>query len=396
MRYLKQGGYDVHWAGKSDCLAEEAFEDSVSRIYKVEGGGKSERVHTKGEPGYYSFLNGPTDAPPRDASCFEKAIEHVRGHKATDPPFMFFWPPVFRIRSITRRSRGTICYNPDDLPPLRPTMLEGKPDFYPFIRRYRNLENLDEQTFRKIMAVYLGMVSYVDHLVGQLLDALDETGLAEDTAIVFFSDHGDWAGDYGLVEKWPSGLDDCLTRVPLIIRAPGGTQGHVVEEQNECFDIMPKTLELAGVEARHTHFARSLVAQLHGACGDSQRVVFAEGGYDPHEPHCFEGKPEDGLYASPEAIYFPKAQQQQEQPQSVCRATMVRSGSHKLVRRTSGQHELYDLAADPLELNNLYGHAAYGTVQGALEGRMLDWYVNSADVVPQVPEPRGFPPHRVV
>ena len=50
--------------------------------------------------------------------------------------------------------------------------------------------------------------------------ALEESGLSASTNVAVWSDHGDYAGDYGLVEKWPSGLEDVLTRVPLIIRAP--------------------------------------------------------------------------------------------------------------------------------------------------------------------------------
>ncbi len=396
MRYLKQAGYQVHWAGKNDCLAPDAFADSVSQVYKVGGGGQSTRVHAKGTPGYYSFLNNAMDAPPRDANCFEKAIEYIRGYKATDPPFMFFLATSFPHPIYHAPQPWHDMYDPDDVPPLRPTVMAGKPDFYRLIRHYRNLEQLDEQVFRKIMAVYLGMVSYVDHLLGQLLDVLDETGLAENTAIVFFSDHGDWAGDYGLVEKWPSALDDCLTRVPLIIRAPGGKQAHSVEEPIECFDILPTTLALAGVEAQHTHFARSLMPQLYGAGGDPERAVFAEGGYDLHESHCFEGKPADGFAANEEAIYYPKGVQQQEVPQSVCRATMLRTRQHKLVRRTNGQHELYNLATDPQELHNIYGQAAGEAVQNSLERRLLDWYINSSDVVPQIPDPRGFPPDWVV
>ena len=51
-------------------------------------------------------------------------------------------------------------------------------------------------------------------------DAIDRSGQFNDTVVVVFSDHGDYAGDYGLVEKWPSGLEDVLTRVPLYVRAP--------------------------------------------------------------------------------------------------------------------------------------------------------------------------------
>ena len=48
--------------------------------------------------------------------------------------------------------------------------------------------------------------------VGLLLEHLRQTGLAENTIVVYSADHGDYAGDYGLVEKWPSGLEDVLTR----------------------------------------------------------------------------------------------------------------------------------------------------------------------------------------
>ena len=91
----------------------------------------------------------------------------------------------------------------------------------------------------KVQAIYLGMLTYVDSMLGEVLSALDESGLAEDTTGAVSSDHGDFAGDYGLVEKWPSALDDVLTRVPLLIRAPGNRAGHVVREPVEqcCMNL---------------------------------------------------------------------------------------------------------------------------------------------------------------
>ncbi len=393
MRYLKEAGYTVHWLGKNDCLAPGAFESSVTKIYGTGDGrtGSSANVFAKGEPGYYSFLNGAMDGPPRDALFYERAIEYLRSRKADDAPFFMFLPTSFPHPIYHAPEPWYSMYDPDDLPPLRPVVEQGKPDYHQLIRRYRDLDALDESVLRKIMAVYLGMTSYVDHLLGQLLDALEETGLMEETAVIAFSDHGDWAGDYGLVEKWPSGLDDTLTRVPLIVRVPGGAQGHVVEEPVEVFDIMPTTLELAGVEARHTHYAQSLMPHLHGACGDPQRAVFAEGGYDVHELHCFEGKASDGIAGNPESIYYPKGLQQQQRPESVCRAVMIRTLAHKLVWRTNGQCELYDLQQDPHELRNVFAEREYAAVQRQLEQRLLNWQTQTGDAVPFEPDPRGFP-----
>lgn len=208
----------------------------------------------------------------------------------------------------------------------------------------------------------------------------------------FFSDHGDWAGDYGLVEKWPSGLDDTLTRVPLVVRMPRGKAGHVVEEPNELFDIMATVLELANIPAGHTHFARSLVPQLEGAAGDPNRAVFAEGGYALHEPHCFEGRQgTDQGIRSPDHIYYPKGKLQQDHPKSIGRATMIRTQTHKLIHRPNGDSELYDLQSDPRELSNLHGQNESAMILSELEKRLLDWSIQTSDVTPWHEDPRGFP-----
>lgn len=207
-----------------------------------------------------------------------------------------------------------------------------------------------------------------------------------------FADHGDYAGDYGLVEKWPSGLEDVLTRVPLMVRIPKGASDHVVSEPVELFDIMPTILELAQVPARHTHFARSLLPQLHGGQGESRRAVFAEGGYSRHEPHCFEGRDEGSQTGRDERhIYYPKGRLQQEHPESVGRTVMIRTMSHKLIYRPEGLSELYDLRSDPRELNNVYGQSDHTDGQRELEQRLLDWYVETSDAVPYDEDPRSLP-----
>ena len=283
-------------------------------------------------------------------------------------------------------------YDPSDLPPLRPGGLPDKPDYHQLIRRYRRLEELPARFMEEVQAIYLGMCSYADWMLGELLTALDEAGLAHETTVVATSDHGDWAGDYGLVEKWPSALDDAITRVPLLIRAPGNQTGHVVKEPIEQFDVMATILELAGIEPRHTHFARSLVPQLNGSAGDATRAVFAEGGYDTHEPHCYEGRmSEHDVTRTPGHIYWPKGLQQQEHPESVSRAVMVRTMDFKLVRRTTGVNELYDLRGDPQELHNVYGDPGFRAQREELGERLVDWHMRTSDVVPFDENPRGLP-----
>jgi choline-sulfatase len=188
-------------------------------------------------------------------------------------------------------------------------------------------------------------------------------------------------------------LEDVLTRVPLVARIPGGKAGHVAQSPVELFDVMATVLDLAGIPAGHTHFARSLLPQLQGGEGDWERAVFAEGGYARHEPHAFEGDPlRDAPFSvDPKQIYYPKARVQQEHPDSVGRAVMARTLTHKLVVRPRGVNELYDLQNDPLELVNRFHDPACAAERAALEARLLEWYIQTSDVVPFAQDPRGLP-----
>jgi arylsulfatase A-like enzyme len=392
LRYLKQSGYTVHWYGKNDLLSPGSFAGSVD-VAESHGKGKfGENPFAQDDPRYYSFLYEPYTGPLEehgDYANVQAGIDFLQSRP--EQPFILYLPLTYPHCPYSAPQPWHDQIDPDDLPPLRPADLPDRPAFHRLIRESRRLDQVDEAVLRKIQAVYLGMTGFVDYLLGRLLAALDESGLAEETAVFVLSDHGDYAGDYGLVEKWPSAAEDVITRVPLIARIPGGAQGHTVTEPVELFDLMATTLDLAGIEARHTHFARSLVPQLRGAAGDPERAVFCEGGYARHEPHCFEGRPDRDHFARNTAnIYYPKGQLQQDHPDSVGRSTMMRTAKHKLVQRPTGVCELYDLEDDPEELYNRHGDPAYADLQRDLEQRLLNWLLQTSDVTPLQTDPRGF------
>lgn len=396
LKYLKQAGYTVLMYGKNDLLAQESFADSVTEA-KSHGGGKfGKNPFAPDDPRFYSFLFEPYDGPLEehgDYANVHAAIDFLR----TKPqePFCIFLPLTYPHCPYSAPQPWHDLIDPDDLPPLRPADLPNRPEFHALIRQYRHIDQLSvaeqDKLLRKIQAVYLGMTGFIDHLLGELLEALDESGLADSTTVTFTSDHGDYAGDYGLVEKWPSACEDIITRVPLIVRTPGGKAGHVVNEPMELFDLMATTLEQAGVEVEHSHFARSYGEQLQGNTGDPDRAAITEGGYARHEPHCFEGRPDRDLFArNAQNIYYPKGQQQQDYPDSVGRVVAMRTGTHRFVYRPTGQCELYHLATDPQELYNLYGHPDHAEVQHTLEQRLLAWLVQTSDVTPFATDPRGY------
>ena len=388
-RYLKEGGYDVYWFGKNDLLATDSFASSVTEAQSRPGGTSFTRnPYAIDDPHYYSFLftAGPDRRQTSDYANLQAAIDVLE--RRSDKPFCLFLPLLFPHPPYAAPADFHNMYSPAELPPLRPTGLPKQPRFHQALRSKMRLDQLSDTDFRKIQSVYLGMVSYADWLLGELLEALHRTNHDRDTAIFFFADHGDFAGDYGLVEKWPNAMNDVLTRVPLIARIPGYEGGHVGKEMVELYDVMATCLELTGIPARHTHFARSLTSQLRGEPGDSHRAAFCEGGYNTNEPQCFEPLAQFG---NPANIYYPKVALQNRQPDTITRSTMIRTLDYKLIYRPDDQSELYDLKNDPRELRNVFGDPGYQAQQTQLFGRMMDWYVRTADVAPKQRDPRSLP-----
>ena len=392
-RYMKKAGYHIEWHGKNHVYTKPYLEEIIGAaatdsVRRPDSGFQSENPFAMDDSRYYSFLYKPVAGDARSTDTWtyvDRATQFLHSEQAHERPFMLYVPITDPHAPYVVPEPYYSMYDPDGLPPLKPTGGDNKPSHHRLIRSCRGLDRIGDNTLETVHSVYLGMVSYVDWAFGRLMQALDDSGLAGNTTVIVASDHGDYAGDYGLVEKWPSGMEDVLTRVPLLIRTPDGAKGHTVNEQVELFDIMPTIMELAGIEVEHDHFAQSLLPQLMGAHGDPNRPVFTEGGYDLRENHCHEGHPQrDAWFAeNPESIYWPKGRQQQEHPSSVCRTAMMRTLQYKLIIRSTDTNELYDLTQDPLELNNVYDEPPYSDIRQHMERSLLQWYLETSDCVPR-------------
>lgn len=217
------------------------------------------------------------------------------------------------------------------------------------------------------------------------------------TALVFSSDHGDYAGDYHAVEKYPCALDDVLTRVPLIVRVPGGARGVRVAAPVQTLDLFATLLELAGVNAsaRDRTHSVSLLPAVMGAvpAGWAPRpYASSEGGYAPGTAEMEPLDPaQASTYADPKNLYFPRGREELT-PGHCDRVVMLRNLTAKLVYRASGVSELYDLAADPLELMNVHDQPAYAGLQAALTRDLLAFMVSTSDVTPAWEDDRSAPP----
>ncbi len=183
---------------------------------------------------------------------------------------------------------------------------------------------------RRARRGYYGMISYVDDLFGRVMAALDATGFAENTVVIFTSDHGDMIGERGMWFK--KTLFEPAIRVPLIIARPD-LGARRVSGSVSLVDLLPTLVDLAGAPDGSVSTpvdGRSLVPALKG--GAVSGPVFVE--------HI------DGGTVAPRV--------------------MVREGAMKLVHSPAYPDQLYDLAADPEERVNLAG-----TDQGAAAERHL-------------------------
>lgn len=381
-RYLKQSGYDVFWFGKNDALAPESFADSVTH-WEDDAKGPQHPLETV-TPGSLTmfFKPGGTREDNKDYRRIQGAINVLRRKEQTKPFFIFLamtepHPPY------TAPDDFFNMYDPKEIPPLTPPGLKRKPIYHEGIRRRYALDKVDDATLRRLKAVYYGKVSYSDWLLGELLSVMEETGRDKDTSLLITSDHGDYTGDFGLIEKWPSGLEDCLTHVPLIARIPGGKSGVVASDMVEQYDVMQTCLDIAGIAPEHTHFSRSLISQVAGGPGDAHRNAFSEGGYNIYEPQCFEPLGAGG------AAYKGKIELQNYEPRSVSRSSMVRTRTHKLVMRTQDQCELYDMVADPHEIQNLFGERSSASIQEQLQVKLLNHYLDTTGIAPMRRDGRG-------
>ncbi len=391
LKRLKEHGYHVWINQRNDLIPAQNPEyyrnycNTYFRLKQVpdavpEGG-------WRGSPGgknYYSFFRGEIPVGKTvDDLWTEGAAEFIRNYDG-EQPFCIFLPfllphPVYEI---SEPYFGRIAR--DELPErkLPPDGYRGKPKIQKALAERQNLKDWNEAEFDELRAVYLGMCSKVDCLTGQILEALRDKGIYEETAVFFFSDHGDYTGDYGLVEKVQNCFEDCLTNVPFLVKLPASMQTRhgISGELTELIDFYATVEELADLGKEHTHFGHSLLAYLRNEEETLREYVFCEGGFRKGEEHCKETGGQ--ITPAPENLYYPRQSLQASDEMYNGKAVMCRSRYYKYVKRLYEPDELYDLKKDPEERVNEADNPAYESILAEMRMQLLDFYQDTCDVVP--------------
>ena len=328
-RTLKKSGYHIQYYGKNDVFSPDAMNTSVSYWEGDIGVESGRNAYEWGEAGYYSMLSTGSnvtkdDLKNKDYAAVVKSISFLKNQTKEDPPFVLFIPgrgahPPYGS-PMEFHNKWTTEEIKHSGRKLRPAFGPTKPRYHsrtegvPF---YRNLTGLEEEDFLSIQKAYLGMVAYNDWIFGELMTGLEESGLSDTTAVFYSSDHGDFAGDFEMIEKWPGGADDILTRVPLYARIPGGAAGFVSKAPVQLMDIPHTICMLAGIDVIGDgsgqwgiNFGTDLTPQLSAGNneGDLARFVYAEGGFKFYN-ELFPGG-SDHVPNNSKGMYWPRAQEE--------------------------------------------------------------------------------------
>jgi len=405
LQTLKDAGYFVWWGGKNDLVpAQNGYADYCDVKYRppvrpAPMWAGDREVQWRGAPGsdtYYSFYvgrigvpEGQEHYPDGDWANVLGAIDLIRT-APRDRPLCIYLPLTYPHPPYGVEDPWYSGIDRNALPPRVPTPHDwaGKPSLLRGISERQNLRDWTEDRWRELRATYYGMCARVDHQFGLVLGALREAGIYDDTAVFCFSDHGDFTGDYGLVEKTQNTFEDCLTRVPLCVKPPAGVpvRPGVRDALVELIDV-PATVEaLTGIAPRHTHFGRSLLPLIAGEAGTGRDAVFCEGGRRHGETHCMELGSSSHV---PAGLYWPRVGLQSSEGPEHTAAAMCRTADFKYVRRLYETDELYDLRADPGETSNRIADPALAGALGQLKDRLLTWYQETCDAVPHDLDRRG-------
>ena len=286
----------------------------------------------------------------------EKTLDYLDGYAAggCDRPFFAMVSFPDPHHPFTPPGKYWGLYKPEDMT-LPPSFDHGNKPLPPHlswayqqrdagtaVRNSQSAFAVDEREAREAMALTCGMIAMIDDSVGRILERLAEHGLADDTVVIFTADHGDFLGDHQLVLKGPAHYQG-LIRVPFIwadiepVAQPGAT-----DALSGTLDIAATILDRAGIEPYNGIQGRSLLNAIAGGPDDNDAVLIED---DQQRTYL-------GFEAPPRT------------------RTLVTDRWRLTIHHDIERGELYDLANDPHEMDNLWDDPGSDAVKGELFERL--------------------------
>jgi len=370
---LAQAGYRLEFSGKWHVSMEEGpgqrgfHERFVSGGRGTSHGAPWEHFKTlaqqlepteRGEgqilrPGYGAYRlygEGNPTSHQHDLEALHGALAALDDLKSSRQPWCLYTSFLGPHDPYIVPRKYLDLYDPDaiQLPPSYADTFEDKPNIYRRMRR-QIFGQLSEREVREAIRHFYAYCTYLDDFFAQILEALDATGQAEDTLVVYCSDHGDYCGEHGLFAKGIPCFQGAY-RVPAILRWPRGiaNPGSRLAALVSLADFGPTFLDLAGIAADRHFAGASLAPFLRGAGPAAWR----------EEIHTQCNGVE--LYYSQRSVMTPE---------------------YKYTFNGFDEDELYDLRLDPHEMANRAADPAYAEIKRDLLGRMWRFAYQQQDTL---------------
>jgi arylsulfatase A-like enzyme len=282
----------------------------------------------------------------------ERTIAQIEASAATDTPF-FCWASFHDPHPPYLVSEPwASMYRPEDMapgeltpgeheanPPTFGLTQQERPDFSPWKEEFGShgfqSHRHQREKLQQDMAIYYGMISFIDDQVGRILNRLDDLGLAENTIVVYSTDHGHFLGQHGLIAKGAFHYEDMI-RLPFLVRYPGVVPaGAVSDALQSLVDLAPTFLHYAGIP-----------------------IPGIMQGVDQHA--AWEGAAEGTKVRSWTIV------ENRHQPTRLHLRTYVDQRYKITVYRNAEYGELFDLQDDPGEVRNRWNDPAYADRQREL------------------------------
>lgn len=201
-----------------------------------------------------------------------------------------------------------------------------------------------EETIRKHIGDYYGMITHMDDAIGRMIEALDAKGILEDTLIIHTGDHGLGVGQHGLLGK--QNMYEHSIKTPLLLMGPGIPEGKRIDTLTYQHDLFPTLIETAGIEARPNGRFKSLWPQLSG---------------DSPSHH-------SSIYSS--YMHWQR---------------VVKNDRYKLIRyyehdgKGVNRIQMFDHINDPHELNDISDDPTFASGRASLEADLMQWMRRTGD-----------------
>ena len=337
---LNAAGYESLLCGKMhlDATRRYGFTEIAkigNRSWKTGKGGRRQADNLTPKPGlsgrFDQFHPGESGVLKHDRQVTAGMEKFLAGRKASDKPFFMlagYLAPHFPL--IVPQKYWDPYKGKVPMPKIPAGHIKAQPRNYKHLRIGFNMEDVPEKIVRKGRELYYGLTQWLDEEIGKVLGALACSDVADNTVVIYTTDHGENMGDHGL--WWKNCLYDSAARVPLIVSWPARWKGPQRRtEVCSLVDLVQTLAQLGGAEVPGDWNGESLLGWLDDAKAPWRDLAVSE--YYAHNI--------SSGYA------------------------MIRMGRWKYTYHTPAdadhpaQRELYDMQADPGELTNLAAAPAH-------------------------------------